>query len=232
VQILSQVALSLKFRGILRSTIALWAAVVMYCAIASASAPGIPVLPGATISHGLVTPWVVADLDGDHRPDLANSNPTGVNVQGFQYRVEFQLSSGLASEAFTVSTSNHLGLNIVPRDVDGDHDLDLVITSGALREPVGIWLNDGKGGFSQADASLYPVEDRTENIWQFQASIDQSCLTCTDEARRPSCLIPSASIHGPPANGFSRNDVGSSDSVSSDLVLQNLTRGPPASLRS
>jgi hypothetical protein len=171
-------------------------------------------------------------LDGDHRPDLANSIPAGVDVQGFQYRVEFQLSSGWASEAFTVSTSNRLGLNIVPRDVDGDHDLDLVITSGALRQPVGIWLNDGKGGFSQTDASLYPVEDRTEETWQFQACIDQSCLFCTDEAQRPSCLIPSASIHGPPANRFTRNDVGSSDSVSSDLALQNLTRGPPASLRS
>jgi hypothetical protein len=205
---------------------------VMYCAIASAAAPDIPVLPESVISHELVIQWMIADLDGDHRPDLANSIPAGVNVQGFQYRVEFQLSSGWASEAFTVSTSNHLGLNIIPRDVDGDHDLDLVITSGALRQPVGIWLNDGKGGFSQTDASLYPVEDRTEDVWQFQASVDQSCLSCTDEARRPSCLIPSASIHGPPANRFTRNDLGSSDSVSSDLALQNLTRGPPASLRS
>jgi hypothetical protein len=230
VEILSQVARSLKFSGILRSCAALWAA-VMYCAVASIAAPGIPVLPESAISHGLVTPWTIADLDGDHRPDLANSTPAGVNVQGFRYRVEFQLSSGLASESFTVSTSNYLGLNIVPRDVDGDHDLDLVITSGVLREPVGIWLNDGQGGFSRADASLYPVEDRTEEIWQFQAPVDQSCLSCTDETR-PSFSSPSASIHGPPANRFIRNDVGSSDSVSSDHALQNSTRGPPASLRS
>jgi hypothetical protein len=53
------------------------------------------------------------------------------------------------------------GLHISARDVDGDHDLDLVITSTFGREPVGVWINDGHGRFTLGNADAY-----AKSIWQ------------------------------------------------------------------
>jgi hypothetical protein len=45
--------------------------------------------------------------------------------------------------------------------VDGDHNLDLVITSRFGREPVGVWINDGHGRFTPENADAY-----AKSIWQ------------------------------------------------------------------
>src|SRR5437773_579501 len=49
------------------------------------------------------------------------------------------------------------GFHLSPRDVDGDHDLDIVVTAGILRQPVAIWINDGQGGFSEGDLLSHPA---------------------------------------------------------------------------
>lgn len=100
--------------------------------------------------------WAVADFDGDHRPDVAKSRIEGYGAGGYSFRIELQLSSGPQS-AFTISTLDGFALNVTPKDVDGDNDLDLIITSGVLRRPVGVWINDGRGGFSQGTPSQNPA---------------------------------------------------------------------------
>ena len=38
------------------------------------------------------------------------------------------------------------GVRIFPHDLDGDGDLDLVITNAAALAPVSVWINGGRGG--------------------------------------------------------------------------------------
>lgn len=104
----------------------------------------------------------IADLDGDGRPDLATVIAQGWGPNGFQYRIELELTSGIGSSFLTVSAEKD-GLRIVPRDVDGDRDLDLVITSDWSLAPVGVWINDGHGRFTQGDLTAYPRSIWTED---------------------------------------------------------------------
>jgi hypothetical protein len=110
----------------------------------------------------------VGDLDGDGRPDLAIVRQKGRSAGGFRYQVEINLTTRTSPTCFSVSASEG-GLNIIPRDVDGDGDLDLVITSAWSLSPVGLWINDGHGGFTQGDPSAYP-----QSIWTESSGISSN----------------------------------------------------------
>jgi hypothetical protein len=105
-----------------------------------------------SLGHDAVT---LADFDGDGRLDYAVAHPGG---QG-NYRIDVHLGAG-GGGAILVAARATGGLRVAAFDVDGDHDIDLVITTEYAREPVGVWLNDGNGAFSEADASLFP------SIWR------------------------------------------------------------------
>jgi len=96
----------------------------------------------------------LADFDGDHRADLALALPQGLFNGAYRYRVDVHLSTDL-STTFVVDSGAAGGLHIMARDVDGDRDLDLVITSEFGREPVGIWINDGHGAFTKGRPGVY-----------------------------------------------------------------------------
>jgi hypothetical protein len=131
------------------------------CAI-PAEMPRLPEqLPSAWSS-----PWAMAKLDGDNRLDVAVSRVEGRSENGYVYRIDLTLSSGTRADSFTVAVGNGWGINITPRDVDGDHDLDLVITSGLDRQPVGVWINDGNGSFSEAE-----LDDHSDAIWLEESSV-------------------------------------------------------------
>lgn len=97
--------------------------------------------------------WALADFDGDSQPDLVITESP---VRNGAYRVSLHLSGTGETSHFDIPWSEHLALTISAQDVDGDRDLDLVITSGIARRPIGVWLNDGTGNFTQGDSSLYP----------------------------------------------------------------------------
>ena len=40
---------------------------------------------------------------------------------------------------------------LLVRDVDGDNDRDLLILEPGSRRPVGVWLNDGAGHFTEGE---------------------------------------------------------------------------------
>jgi hypothetical protein len=111
----------------------------------------------APLLHGSGT---LADLDGDRHADFAFSSPQGLVNGAYRYRVDVFLATG-SGTTFDVDSKAAGGLHISARDVDGDHDLDLVITSQFGHEPVGVWINDGHGQFTQDHAGAF-----AEGIWQ------------------------------------------------------------------
>jgi len=97
---------------------------------------------------------LLADLDGDHEPDLAGSQRLARTTDGYFYEVRLLLSSD-APTSFTVFHNNALGLKIIGLDIDGDHDVDLIISDRFFRQCIGIWLNDGKGRFVKSLPGLF-----------------------------------------------------------------------------
>src|SRR5215468_10405172 len=95
-------------------------------------------------------PWALADLDGDHAPDFATGQRLGRTTDGYFYRVQLQLSSDVSSSSFTLLHNNALGLKITGVDIDGDDDIDLIISDGFSHQHIGIWFNDGKGHFAKS----------------------------------------------------------------------------------
>ncbi|MGH9667539.1 MAG: FG-GAP repeat domain-containing protein, partial [Bryobacteraceae bacterium] len=116
---------------------------------AAVPAPALPHLTGPLPGSS----WVIADFDGDGRPDVLISTVDRRGAAEYRHRVDLRI--GLEAEAhssFQVVGSSR-GLNLFARDVDGDHDLDVVITSVFSDAPVGVWINDGDGVFTEGDSS-------------------------------------------------------------------------------
>jgi len=108
----------------------------------------------------------VADLDGDHIPDIASGIRTGRTAEGYSYRVDLDFSGNLEAKPFNVFSEEPAGLNIQAIDIDGDHDLDLVITGRLSPQPIGVWLNDGRGLFTRGDPANYVL-----SAWETRASV-------------------------------------------------------------
>lgn len=140
--------------------LALWAASALSVASPVLAASALPPSQSLTTTPPL---WnyggAIADLDGDGRSDLAIVTSKSWGPKTFRYKVELALSSGVGPSSFSVFAEEG-GLRILPRDVDGDGDLDLVIISARSFAPVGVWINDGHGGFTQGDETTY-----SRSIW-------------------------------------------------------------------
>jgi hypothetical protein len=113
---------------------------------ASAHSPATPKTPGPS--------FAIADFDGDLHPDLASVEVSSTNSRQTIYSIRLQLTAGGRQAIRVVAPSG--GLQILARDVNGDHAIDLVLATAALGEPVAVLLNDGRGGFKQVDQSALP----------------------------------------------------------------------------
>jgi hypothetical protein len=143
-------------------TVLRWLTVFLICALSALSAPcwtaGAPTPPAVQmpfIPSFCDQGCAIADLDGDGRPDFVIAKAEGWGPSGFKYRIDLDLTSRAGLSSFSVSAQRG-GLRIIPRDVNGDWDLDLVITSAWSFTPVGVWINDGHGRFTRGDPTAYP----------------------------------------------------------------------------
>jgi hypothetical protein len=100
------------------------------------------------------TQFAIADFDGDRQPDLALIRVTSDGSPTSQYSVDFNFSGGQKPAICFVGPAG--GLQISPRDINGDKFADLVVTSLLDSRFVVIFLNDGKGNFVVAEPSDYP----------------------------------------------------------------------------
>ena len=126
--------------------------------------------------HGLATMHLlrpgtaaIADLDGDQIPDVATGIRTGQTAEGYSYRVDLDLSTTSQPKPFNVFFRDLLDLRIEAVDIDDDHDLDLLVTGRFSAQPIGIWLNDGRGGFTRDDLGKYAVP-----AWQTRHAVQSS----------------------------------------------------------
>lgn len=110
----------------------------------------------------------ISDFDNDLHPDLA----TASEYAG-RYQVQVHLTASEPLQIFELSAKSG-GLHLSPQDVDGDNDVDLVIST-VLGEHVGIWLNNGHGSFSKS-AALY-----AESIWHERSELRQAGLIVDTE---------------------------------------------------
>src|ERR1043166_5767407 len=139
-------------------------ALSVYCA---AQQPQSVIQSELQVRDPLASAWALGDLDGDHETDVAISREVAQRDSSYLYRVELKLSQGEGG-SFTFANTDALGVNITAVDVDGDHDLDLVINGRFLRQRIDVWINDGKGGFSQNLHNLYSApEDRAWHSLRF-----------------------------------------------------------------
>jgi hypothetical protein len=170
----------------------------------------------------------VADLDGDHQPDLASGINTGHTSAGYSYRVDLDLSGNPDRKSFSVLSQEPNGLNIQAIDVDGDQDLDLVITSRWSMQPIGVWINDGSGSFTPGDLDQYG-----SRIWQTSPSVRLSHLASNivlqHEGRRLDISIGSQRF-GFGLSDFQLRPVGSGSVNTSRIPLGSAqVRAPPIS---
>ncbi len=97
--------------------------------------------------------WSLGDLDGDRVADLADAGPGLREGDRYVYKVQIDLShSGMASFDVHGATAS---IRLCLRDIDGDHDRDLVVFDPSSAVPVGIWLNDGAGHFTEGRLANY-----------------------------------------------------------------------------
>ena len=99
--------------------------------------------------------WAAADFDGDKSVDLAR-----VRVK---HAGDSVLASGVDLFAFCKNSVPpifgsfpQVGLVLSARDIDADHDQDLVLRDVFAGEALGVWLNDGTGRFSETEPADYP----------------------------------------------------------------------------
>lgn len=99
----------------------------------------------------------VADFDDDGRPDFTVADCLARSSGGYRYRVLFAVAGRTVQSVSFESLSSTL--NVTVRDVDDDHDLDVLITDAPTAAVNAVWLNDGHGQFVKSEAPT------SNNVW-------------------------------------------------------------------
>jgi len=108
--------------------------------------------PRATILSPRDLP-VTYDLDGDLRADRVS-----LESNGFFKTISIKFGNARNSELGFTASSAGWGI-VVADDIDHDGDLDLIWVGSSELETAVIWINDGKGDFTEArDNAPYASE--------------------------------------------------------------------------
>jgi|SRR6185369_2912979 hypothetical protein len=136
----------------------------------------------------------IADFDGDSKPDLASIHDGRSDSTRADYWVQLQLT-GAGRQIFQINAPIG-GLQIVSRDVNGDHALDLVLTTAWSREPVAVLLNDGHGIFSRVDAHAFPEAlTESETNWDSHSVHAMDAVGALPQPREDVCSETKFFLH-------------------------------------
>lgn len=127
---------------------------LFFAGLLSGAAAAADVPSASAASLQLNQSFSIADFDGDLQPDLASIQTGWNDFSRTDYWIQLQLSAA-GRQSFRIVAPMG-GLEIASRDVNGDHALDLVLTTAWLGRPVAILLNDGHGSFTRVDPDAFP----------------------------------------------------------------------------
>jgi len=188
-----------------------------------------PALPGPFETYG-GTAWTVADFDGDGHPDILTARPELAGA-GFRHRIEIQLSSGAGRTVSFAVEGVQPGLQVAARDVDGDHEIDLVFTTAVSHQPVGVWINNGAGVFApsrdSASGSPFARIARAETV---TGSDPSARLTYIPRPRSQSLTLAPSAYELPLPLATERFGVLPRARGTSTIRSRPRTRAPPALL--
>jgi hypothetical protein len=148
--------------------------------VAGSAAANTDVQKAPVTSVGPGLSFAIADFDGDLRPDIASVQTGQSDFSHTDYWIQLHLTTTGHQSIQVVAGIG--GLRIAARDVNGDHAVDLVLTSALRRQPVAIFLNDGHGSFSRAEPSAFPGAFTTSN---------KSLASTADEIKDATAILPS-----------------------------------------
>ena len=131
---------------------------------------------------GLSVGFAMADFTGDTHPDLATAELSRFDSGNAEYMIEVRLTEG-GHQTLQLSAPFG-GILVTPKDVTGDGNLDLVISSARSHAPVALFLNDGNGHFSAADTSAFAKSVR-DSVPENELSTEQFCFSATIVSPKP-----------------------------------------------
>jgi hypothetical protein len=187
----------------------LWLLLGVACSRAVAGAD-VQNAPGPSV--GLGHQFVIADFDGDLRPDFASIQAAPNRSNTTNYWIRLQLSTVGQQSIRLVAPAG--GLRIEARDVNGDNAVDLVLITAWFGQPVAILLNDGHGSFSRVESAAFPGAcSESKTNWALASCQARDAVGVLPQWRACHCSDASVLLHrklpaGPilfPKEGFPAN---------------------------
>ena len=129
--------------------------------------------------------FAIADFDGDGHLDIASVQTGQFGPLETKYWIQFQLSS--EPRQFILVTAPTGGLQILPRDVNGDNALDLIVTTAGQHRPVAVLLNDGRGNFTLRDPAAFSA-----SLWEARST----WAPAPNRAPEVAAAMPSRNLSG------------------------------------
>ena len=170
-----------------------------------------------------VSGWVLADLNGDQQIDLASASSGRSDTGG--YAQEVRVTLGASQETSFHFQSRGATVELSSRDVDGDHDGDLIVFEPLSNQPIGIWLNDGAGSFHEAPLAKFRAlwSDQPGSSWLVR--IEHLPLIAISEDRIPTAVPPV--VLAPPGDTFAACIRPDCSLIRDPWRAHSRTRGPP-----
>jgi hypothetical protein len=190
----------------------------------TAEAADIQSVPVTSVGPG--SRFAIADFDGDLRPDLASIHAEPGSTGTTNYWIELQLSTFGRQSILVIGPPG--GLSIAARDANnGNHFIDLALTTAWFNKPVAILINDGHGRFSQVTPTAFPEV--------FTVSTASWGSSSTQKMEAANCLPQPRPAMYSGASGLSdvRPQQNSISSLTSDFfpvvfVISRAGRAPPS----
>jgi len=170
-----------------------------------------------------VSGWVLADLNGDQQIDLASAS-SGLSNDG-GYAQEVRVTLGASTETSFHFQSRGATVELSSRDVDGDHNGDLIVFEPLSNQPISVWLNDGAGSFHEAPLAKFRAlwSDRPGSSWLVRIERLPFIAIAED---RTEVAVPSI-VLGTPGDTFTACIRTDCSLVRSPWRAHSRTRGPP-----
>jgi hypothetical protein len=183
--------------------------------------------PNHSASQAASAPQLaISDFDGDFHPDLASVQAGATTSGSTDYWIELQLSAAGPQSIRLIAPSG--GLQIEARDVNGDHAVDLVLTTSSLGQPVAIFLNDGHGVFSRvASSDFLEAFNKPLTNWASGCNQSSDAVGIPPQSRTSVCPAGKALLNFPlraDSNPSSRTGF-----FLDSFVISHAGRAPPLS---